>query len=144
MPRNLSQPKPKKTSKKTKEKIRVAQVVEVSPKSSKGEETPIPGKSGPVFYENDSEGEDDPMVSGTITPLTAQGEVVVPSQSGARGGGFMALLYLGCTQCLISLKTVDLLGLRLKRLKHPMKFEQVDGSLMGWVPATCLTEAVTL
>lgn len=61
------------------------QVIESSPQSSKEEKIPTnPGK-GPVFYENNSEGKDNPIVSGTIIPMMARVEIVVPSL-GARGG----------------------------------------------------------
>lgn len=59
--------------------------MEVAPKSSEGEGTLTPRKLGPVFYESDSEGEDDPIVSGTITLMTAQVGVVVPQSGTMRG-----------------------------------------------------------
>lgn len=103
--------------------------MEVSPQYSEGEGTPTLSIPGPVFYKNNSEGEDDLIVSGAITPLTAQVEVLEP-QTGARGV-FTALLGSGCTCCTVSLQTVEKLGLRFKRLRQSMKFEQVDGLLTG-------------
>lgn len=80
-------------------------IAEMSPQSSERETTPTHNKPNLVFYESNSEGEDDPMVSGTIIPMTARVEIQVPS-SGVRGV-FMALLDSRCTQCLISLRTVQ-------------------------------------
>lgn len=52
----------------------------------------------------------------------------------------MALLDLGCTWCF---RTVKKLGLRLRKLRQPMGLSQLDGSLMGGAPATCLMELVS-
>lgn len=52
--------------------------MEVSPQSSKVEGTLTPGKPGPVFYANVSKGEDGLMVTGAITPLSAQVVLVAP------------------------------------------------------------------
>lgn len=88
------------------------QIVEFSPQSSERKRTPTHNKLGLVFYENDSEGKDDLMVSGTIIPMTTQVEILVPS-SGVMGI-LTALLDSGCTQCLIILQTMKKLGLRLR------------------------------
>lgn len=77
------------------------QVMEVSHPSSKGEGTPNSCKPNLVFYESESEGQDDPMVSGAFALLTTQVEILVP-HSGARQV-FTALLDSGCTHCLVSL-----------------------------------------
>lgn len=114
MPQALSQLKPRKPPAKLKEKTWATQkVVEVSLQSSKGEGTPTHVKPSLVFYEGDSKEEDYPMVSGTIIPIITQVEILVPS-SGVRGP-LMALLNLGCTRCLISIQTVEKLGLRSLR-----------------------------
>lgn len=77
--------RPKKLPAKPKEKTQAAQqFVEVSPQSSKGEGTLIPKIPDMVFYESDSEEEDDLMVSDTIIPMTARVEIMVP-YSGMKG-----------------------------------------------------------
>lgn len=48
-------------------------------------------------------------------------EIIAP-KSGAQGE-MKALIDSGCTCSLISLQTVQKLGLRMKRLCHPMKFK---------------------
>lgn len=55
------------------------------------------------LYESEREGEDDPMVSETNSPLSAKVEVVVPS-SGAKGV-IKALIDSGCIRFLVSLQT---------------------------------------
>ncbi|XP_060545015.1 retrotransposon-derived protein PEG10 isoform X5 [Pantherophis guttatus] len=59
-------------------------------------------------------------------------------------GTFQALIDSGCTRCLINLPTVLKLGIRVKKLNHPIQFEQVDGSLVEETYATHLTEPVKL
>lgn len=95
-----------------------------------------------VFYESDSEGEDEPMVSGTILPMTAT-VVILMSSSGVRGT-LTALLDSGCTRCLLSPQVVEKLGMRLRKLQRPMASSQLDRLITGGVPATCLTEPVEL
>lgn len=56
----------------------------------------------------------------------------------------MVLLDLGCTWCLISLQIMEELGLRLRTLKQPIGFSQLDGSLTGGAPVTCLMKPVSL
>lgn len=56
--------------------------MEVSLRSSDGDKILIPSKPN-LIYENDSEGDDDLMVSGTIAPLTIPVDMLVP-HSGAR------------------------------------------------------------
>lgn len=69
--RGPGQLKGKKTLRKGKEKMGVVQqVMEVSSPSSEGEGTLTTSNTNLVFYESDSKGEDDPIGSGTITPLT--------------------------------------------------------------------------
>lgn len=59
--------------------------------------------------------------------------------------GFLtALLDSGCTQCLISLGMVEKLGMRLRELKTPTDFSQLDRTVAGGVPATFLIEWVEL
>lgn len=79
-------PKPKKLSSKGKEKERVArQVVEVSLPESEGEGTPAEEDLKLNLYKSDNEGEDKPMVSGPISPLAAQLDLV-PSRSRGESG----------------------------------------------------------
>lgn len=100
-----SKPKPKKPERKTKERIKVAQqVVKVSPPFGEGERTPISENPGLVFYENDSEGEDAPMINGSISSMTPKVKIFLPS-SGLKET-LTALLGSGCTRCVISLPTV--------------------------------------
>lgn len=61
------------------------------------------------------------MVSGIIIPMTARVEILM-SSSGVRGGVFMVLLDLGHTRCLFSPEVVEMLGMRLRRLRQPMAF----------------------
>lgn len=42
-----------------------------------------------------------------------------------------ALIDSGCTHCLIRRTVVDSIGFHLVKLKSPIKFEQMDGSLLG-------------
>lgn len=64
------------------------------------------------------------MVSSTISLMTARVETLVPC-SGVKDT-LMSLLDPGCTQYLISLPTVEKLGLRLRKLRQPMGYEQLD------------------
>lgn len=54
------------------------------------------------------------------------------------------LVDLGCTRCLISETVATSMGMRLQRLGRPIRFEQMDGSLLGCQPATHVTEKVTM
>lgn len=116
--------------------------MEVSPQSSKGEGTLTPAKPRPVFHERHSEGKDEAMVSSAIAPLTAQVEVE-GAPVGSKGSLYR-LVRLWVQLLLCQPANNGVVGLKLKRLKQPMKFEQVDGSLTEGVPATCLTEPVSL
>lgn len=89
--------------------------MEISPQSSKGEGTLTHNKPCLVFYKSDSEGKDNLMVNGTIIPMTTQVEILLPFL-GVREV-LTTLLDSGCTQCLISLQTVEKLGLRLRKLR---------------------------
>lgn len=94
------------------------------------------------MYESNSEGEDDPMASGLIIPMTARVKVTIISLGSK--GTLIVLLDLGCTRCLVSPQVVEKLGLRLRKLKKPTAFSQLDNLLAGEMPATCLTEPVDL
>lgn len=60
------------------------QVVEVSPHESEGEATLAKEVFKLNFYESDSKGEDDPLVSGPVSPLATQVDIVEP-HLGVRG-----------------------------------------------------------
>lgn len=106
----------KKLLAKPKEKMRAAQqFLEVSPQSSEGEGTLTPDKPGMVFCESDSEEEGNLMVNDTIIPMTARMEILVP-YSGVNGT-ITPLLDSGCIRCIISLLTLEKLGLRLRKLR---------------------------
>lgn len=111
------------------------QVIEVSTPNHKGEKT-LPGDELQMnLYESKSEGED-PMVSGTISHVSAQVEIVVPSL-GTRGM-VKALIGSSCMRCLIIFQTVRNLGLQVRKFHQPLKLEQVDGSMIGGLPASYL------
>lgn len=69
--------------------------------------------------------------------------VILVASSGVRGA-LTALLRLGCTRCLISPQVVEELGMRLRNLRSPMVFSQINRSITGCVPGTCLTKLVKL
>ncbi|XP_060539018.1 uncharacterized protein LOC132709560 [Pantherophis guttatus] len=96
----------------------------------------------PEPYDTEDEGEDDPMVSGPVHPFLFPIRLTAP-KTGAQET-FQALIDSGSTRCLINLPTVLKLGIRAKQLKQPIRFEQVDGSLVGGTYATHLTEPVRL
>lgn len=62
---------------------------------------------------------------GGLVNLLAAKVDIMASCSGARGV-VKALIDSGCTRCLISQVTVQKLGLQVRKLRKPMKFEQVD------------------
>lgn len=93
-----------------------------------------------IVYDEDAETPEDPMVSEPIHPFTVPIVLVTP-HSGRRGK-YEALLDTGCTQCLISEVVARNAGIRVRPLRKPVWFEQVDGSLLGGAPATCITEPV--
>lgn len=69
--------------------------------------------------------------------VKTQVEIVVPS---LRARGMVkALIDSSCTRCLVSLQMVGNLGLRVWNLHQPLKFEQVDGSMIGRLPASYLS-----
>lgn len=73
--------------------------------------------------------------------MMARVEIVV--SSGLKGV-LMALFDSGCMRCVISPQVVEKLGKKLRKLRQPMAFSQLDGSIMGRVPKICLTEPVKL
>lgn len=73
------------------------------PPVSEGEGTLTAGDPQLTFYKSNHKREDDPMVSGTITPFLTQMEIIVP-HSGAKEV-VKVLIDSGCTHCLVSLQT---------------------------------------
>lgn len=55
-----------------------------------------------------------------------------------------ALVDTGCTHCLISAGVSKSLGVELRWLSHPIRFKQMDRSLLGGQPATHVTTEVVL
>lgn len=83
--------------------------MEVSSPSSEGERTLTKEELQLNLYDSDSEGKDDSMASGTIIPLPVPMRIIVPKLG--TQGEVKALIDSGCIQCLISLQTVQKLGL---------------------------------
>lgn len=54
------------------------------------------------------------------------------------------LIDSGCTRCLMSAVVTFDLGLGLQRLAQPIRFEQMDGPLLGVQPAMHVTEKLVL
>lgn len=93
---------------------------------------------------SDSSGDskDDPMVSEAIWPFTIKSGIVVPRT--VAQGDIEAIIDTRCTQCLISLPTVQKLGITTMPLVCLICFEHVDGTLIGGASATLVTELVRL
>lgn len=90
-----------------------------------------------VAYDNEDNGPEDPMVSEPIHPFIIPVTITGP-QSG-RPGEYGALIDSGCTRCLISQVVAAELGIQVREMPKPMKFKQVDGSLLP-PPATHIME----
>lgn len=104
-PQPPSQLKKKKAPPKPKEKTHAGQqVIEFSPLAIEREGTLSFAKMRPVFYKDDSKGEDGWMVSGIIIPMTARAEISVSSS--AVKGILMALWDSGCIRYLVSPQVV--------------------------------------
>lgn len=87
-------------------------------------------RQGQFFYESNSKGEDDSMLNGPITPITAR-----ISSLGVKWV-LTALLDLGCIRFLVSPQEVEKLGMRLRKLRKPIAFSRLDRSVTGRVPTT--------
>lgn len=70
-----------------------------------------------------------PLVSKHIIPVTISMELVMPSLG--TQGRMLVLLDLGCIRCVVSPEVVVKLELRLKQLKVPIDFCQLDGTVAG-------------
>lgn len=71
----------------------------------------------------------DPMVSNPIHPF------IIPITLRHAGTGnessHGSLIDSGCTRCLIRCSIVEVLGVRIVKLRKPITFEQMDGSILG-------------
>ncbi|KAK9412177.1 hypothetical protein NXF25_003352 [Crotalus adamanteus] len=129
--------RPGATPKKMAEKSRVAYQLGQAPIQQP------PDDASPVLQEYEEEGPvEDPMVSEPIVPFTIP--VTLTSPVTSESMPFQALLDTGCTRCLISKGVVQQMRIRVTRLKSPIRFEQVDGSLLGGAPTTLVTEPVRM
>lgn len=95
-----------------------------------------------ILYDRESEGKDVPMVSGPVNQLEVRVDTKA-SREGARGM-VKALIDSGCSCYLISQAVVQRLGLHVRKLKKPVKFEQVDGMLIGGKAASHLMKPLQL
>lgn len=93
------------------------------------QEVPAAAKYPLVLYDSGDNTPEDPMVSGPIHPFIIPVTVMGP-QSG-RDREYGALINTRCTRCLISRVVAVDLGLQVRELNKPIKFEQVDGFLLG-------------
>ncbi|KAK9397281.1 hypothetical protein NXF25_020642 [Crotalus adamanteus] len=119
------------------EKSRVAYQLEQSQVQQK------PDEASPILQEyEEEEPVEDPMVSEPIVPFTIP--ITLTSPVTGESMPLSALLDTGCTRCLISKGVVQQMRIRVARLKSPIRFEQVDGSLLGGVPTTLVTEPVRM
>ncbi|KAG8135010.1 hypothetical protein E2320_008072 [Naja naja] len=93
-------------------------------------------------YGTEEERVEDPMVNGPIYPFIIP--VTLWNKHTHQGKEFGALIASGCTRCSVTQAVLDKLGLWVIRLIKPLKFEQVDGSILGGLPATHRTEPVNM
>lgn len=102
--------------------------------------SPILTSPSPDEVETSSGGEDDeeddPMVSKPVKPFV----ISVAIRMTAKRCECKALVDSGCTRCLMSAAMANKLGIRMKQLTNPIRFEQMDGSLVGGQPATHITD----
>lgn len=66
------------------------------------------------------------------------------NRGGSRLAEQAALINSGCTRCLSHRSVVECLALRVQILRVPIQSEQMDESILGWAPATHVTEPVRL
>ncbi|XP_060542340.1 uncharacterized protein LOC132710346 isoform X1 [Pantherophis guttatus] len=95
-----------------------------------------------VSGDSDDEEPEDTMVSDPVYPFVIP--VVLRNPRCPTGLQYGALIDTGCTRCLIRKAVVDALGLRVRRLRVPVRFEQMDSTLLGGAPATHVTEMMSL
>ncbi|KAK9395714.1 hypothetical protein NXF25_019075 [Crotalus adamanteus] len=137
-----SQEKPSPTQKKTPERSRAACQTEESIPQQVPITTSLTSPDESLVEYDNADPNEDPMVSQPICPFAIP--ISLTSPMTGHIGEFQALIGLGCTRCLVSRGVVKKLGIKVYRLAHPIRFEQVDGSLLGGVPATVVTELVML
>lgn len=89
-----------------------------------------------------SELDDNPLVSGPIAPVTMPIELQLPGTG--QKASLRALLDSGCTRCLVSPALVEKLRIRPRRLKCPIAFCQLNGSVVGGIPAMFVTEPLEM
>lgn len=103
--------------------------------------TPVLSATSPIDTTNTGESgrESDPMVCMPIKPF------LIPVMLEAiRRRQCNVLIDSECTCCLMSLQLATDLGVCIKKLAQPIRFEQMDGSLLGGGPATHVTGKLTL
>lgn len=89
-----------------------------------------------------SEGGDgnDPMVTDPVQPFVIPVVLRNPHTGVSSTQG--ALIDSGCTRCLIRCFIANELGVQVLQLATPIRFEQIDGLVMGGAPATQVTELI--
>ncbi|KAK9395616.1 RTL1: Retrotransposon-like 1 [Crotalus adamanteus] len=116
--------KPGATPRKTMERSRAAC------QAGGGPSQQSPGEQTPTLEEyEDGDPAEDPMVSEPIAPFAIP--ITLTSPLTGRSSEYHALIDTGCTCCLISRDVVQTVGIRVTQLASPIRFEQVDGSLLG-------------
>lgn len=98
--------------------LKGVEVVEFAPPDYKELGSPT------VLGESETDSNNDPLVNQHVIPVSIPVELVVPSLGTQRR--MLALLDLSCTKCVVSLEVVEKLGLRLKQLKVPITFCQLN------------------
>ncbi|KAG8125469.1 hypothetical protein E2320_020781 [Naja naja] len=139
--RATAPPKWKKAPGKPPEKSKfVCQAIKVlNPRQPTGEGTLA--EEVPIMQDADSK-EDDPMVSGAILPFKIEGTLTVTCTGVEKP--IDIIIDTGSSWCLISPESVCSLGIEIKMLTTPIRFQQVDGSMIGGSPAMQVTEKVKL
>lgn len=107
--------------------LKRVEVVKFTPLAKKAERTPTPTDDDQGLTDADSD--DDPLVSGPVTPVTILIELSFP-KSGLKAN-LRVLLDSGCTRCLVNPALVEKLGIQLRRLKVLIAFCQLNGSVTG-------------
>lgn len=93
-----------------------------------------PEEGGGLLPTAEPEGSDeddlnDPMVSNPVKPFVIP--VVIRNTHTGVGSNQGALIDSGCTQCLIHRSVVDELAIWVVALRTPIRFEQMDGTMLG-------------
>lgn len=86
-----------------------SQAIEVSSHQQVGERTPAERNQLLTPYDSDDKGENDPMVSQAISPFAIPAKPIVPKTRAQ--AEIDVLIDSGCTQCLINLLMVIILGI---------------------------------